>query len=232
MTGLPRVEVVPQDFGIGSIPGSGEGVHVKIGVATLLSPNEIVTVTSPQGAKERVGGKLAEAAALAFGEGTQAVICLAANPSVAGVAGTVTKTGAGTATLALTGSTPRDDYKLRVRITRAAANLAAAQAAFEYSLDGGNTYSPETAVPVSGIYVIADTGLTLTWADGTFVVGDTYTATCTAPGYTLADLNDALNALFARTELSYRFIHVVGVASATVAAGVNAALETRANDPN
>ncbi len=232
MTGLPWVEVKPQDFGIGSVPGSGEGVHVKIGVATVLAPNTLVTVTSPQGAKEQVGGKLAEAAALAFGEGTQAVICLAANPSVAGVAGAVTKTGTGTATLTLTGSTPRDDYKLRVRITRAAANLAAAQAAFEYSLDDGNTYSPETAVPVSGVYIIPDTGLTLTWTDGTFVVGDTYTATCTAPGYTLTDLINALNVLFARTELSYRFIHVVGAATPTVAAGVNTALETRANDAN
>ncbi|MCX7783249.1 MAG: DUF2586 family protein, partial [Meiothermus sp.] len=140
--------------------------------------------------------------------------------------------GSGTATLALSGSPPRDDYRLRIRITRAAANLAAAQAAFEYSLDGGNTYSPETAVPVSGTYSIPDTGLTLTWIDGTFVVGDTYSANCTAPGYTLTDLINAFNTLFARTELSYRFIHVVGTASPTVAAAVNTALETRANDPN
>uniref|UniRef100_A0A7C3DQY0 Phage tail protein n=1 Tax=Meiothermus ruber TaxID=277 RepID=A0A7C3DQY0_MEIRU len=231
MTGLPRVEVNPQDFGIGSVPGNGEGVHVKIGVATILAAGNLVTVTSPQGAKELIGGKLGEAAALAFGEGTQAVICLAVNPSVAGVAGAVTKTGTGTATLSLSGS-PNDDYRLRIRITRAAANLAAATAAFQYSLDNGNTYSPEIAVPVSGSYVIPDTGLTLTWADGTFVVGDEYTATCTAPGYTTTDLVNALNTLFARTELSYRFIHVVGAGSATVAAALNTVLEARAADAN
>jgi hypothetical protein len=232
MTGLPRVEVKPQDFGIGSVPGTGEGVHVKIGVASILAANDIVTVTSPQGAKELVGGKLGEAAALAFGEGTKAVICLAANPSVAGTVGTVNKTGTGTATLSLAGSTPRDDYRLRIKITRAAPNLAAATAAFQYSLDDGNTYSAEIAVPVSGTYTIPDSGLTLTWTDGTFVAGDTYSANCTAPGYTTTDLINALNTLFARTELSYRFIHVVGAGSPTVAAALNTVLEARAADAN
>ncbi|WP_245393653.1 DUF2586 family protein [Allomeiothermus silvanus] len=225
------MEVSPQDFGIGAVPGNGEGVHVKIGIASILPAGEIITVTSPQGARERVGGKLGEAAALAFGEGTRAVICLAANPSVPGTAGAVTHTGSGTAVLSLTG-TPRDDYRLRLRITRAAPNLAAATAAFQYSLDNGNTFSAEIAVPTTGLYTLPDTGLTLNWADGSFVVGDVYTADCVAPSYTTTDLVTALNILFARTELSYRFIHVVGAGSPTTAATLNTLLEARAADPN
>ena len=49
-------------------------------------------------------------------------------------------------------------------------DLAAAAAQFKLSLDGGNTWGNSIAVPVSGIYIIPNTGLQITFADGTFVV--------------------------------------------------------------
>jgi hypothetical protein len=226
----PFVSVQPQDFGIGVLAPSGEGIHVKIGPATVLPAGSIVQVVDTQSARERVGGKLGDAAAVALGEGAQGVICLAITASVAGTAGAVTRTGTGTAVLALTGSAPLDDYQLRVRITRAGASLVAATAAMQISLNGGDTYGPEIAVPVSGIYVIPGTGITLTFTTGTFVVGDVYSSLCASPSFTTTDITNSLAILFARTELAYRFIHIVGLGSAAGVAAVNTLLEARATD--
>jgi hypothetical protein len=110
---------------------------------------------------------------------------------------------------------PYDDFEVIAKITRGGANLAAATAAFVYSLDGGDTWSPEIAMPTSGVYSPADTDLTLTWTNGAgtaFRVGDKFAFNCTAPGYSTSDLGDAIDVALARPEV-YRFIHVIGRAS-------------------
>ena len=46
-------------------------------------------------------------------------------------------------------------------------------AEFTLSLDGGNTFTAPQLIP-SGPYVVPNTGLTLSFAAGTYVIGDTY----------------------------------------------------------
>jgi hypothetical protein len=185
--------------------------------------NQVLAITSTKQAKEVFGGgPLPEAIAVAIAQGAGLVYAVRANASVAGTIGTVQKTGTGTGNLSVTGS-PNDAYEVVVRITRAGAR---GTAAFIYSLDGGDTYSPEIAVPSSGTYALPGTGITLTFTDGasgtSFEVGDTYTFTTTAPAYSLADLNAAIDALFTQAQLRYQFVHVVGAATPTVAAAVDA----------
>jgi hypothetical protein len=204
------------------LPALGEGVHVKIGVAQQGPVNQVQAITSTKQAKEVFGGgPLPEAIAVAIAQGAGLVYAVRANASVAGTIGTVQKTGTGTGNLSAAGS-PNDAYEVVVKITRAGNR---GTAAFVYSLDG-DTYSPEIAVPSGGTYALPGTGITLTFTNGasgtSFEVGDTYTFTTTAPAYSLADLNAAIDALFAQAQLRYQFVHVVGAATPTVAAAVDA----------
>lgn len=67
-----------------------------------------------------------------------------------------------------------NDFELVVKIISASK--------FAYSLDAGRTYSQERAL-VTGAFVIANSGLTITFASGTFVANDYYTYNCV--GYKL-----------------------------------------------
>ncbi|APD09748.1 hypothetical protein A0O31_01640 [Thermus brockianus] len=223
MANLPGVTINVQDGNLGVLPALGEGVHVKIGVASQGPVNEVVAVSDTKRAKEVFGsGPLLEAIGVAFAQGAGAIYAIRVNASVAGSVGSVTKTGTGTGTLAVSGN-PSDAYELVVRITRTGAR---GTAAFIYSLDGGDNWSPEIAVPSNGTYVLQGTGLTLTFTNGatepSFAAGDEFRANTTAPGYSLTDLNAAIDALFGQAQLRYQFVHVVGAATPTVAAAVDA----------
>lgn len=104
----------------------------------------------------------------------------------------------GTALLAVTGD-PSDAYEARVQVLRDGTNLAGATATYRLSLDGGDTWGPETAMPVSGVVQPAGTGLTLTFTNGagptSFREGDLFTFDTTAPTYTSNGMADAYNAL-------------------------------------
>ncbi len=226
---LPGVNIGVQDGNLGVLPALGEGVHAKIGVAQRGPVNEVVAITSTKQAKEVFGGgPLPESIAVAIAQGAGLIYAVRANASVAGNVGSVGKSGVGTGNLFVGGS-PNDSYEVVVYITRAG---DAGVAAFVYSLDGGDTYSPEIAMPFSGDYEIPNTGLTLNFRNGpsgvSFEVGDTYTFSTTAPAYSLSDLNAAIDALFAQSQLRYQFVHVVGSATPTVAAAVNARMEEAA----
>lgn len=107
----------------------------------------------------------------------------------------------GTATLVVTGD-PTDAYAVVLEILRGGATLAAGAATYRLSLDGGDTWGPETAMPVSGVIAPAGTGLTLTFsyvAGTAFAVEDrwdfetsppTYNATAMATAYASLDESD------------------------------------------
>ncbi|MBM6707111.1 hypothetical protein H6A68_08715, partial [Bifidobacterium pullorum subsp. saeculare] len=87
--------------------------------------------------------------------------------------------------LATTG-TPRDAYSVIGKIILGG---AVATATFQISFDGGVTYSQTYATAATVAAFAASTGLTLTFAAGTYVAGDTYTFATVAPTYSSADLN-------------------------------------------
>lgn len=141
--------------------------------------------------------------------------------------GTVTRTGSGTATL-LDASThsPVDFYDIRVLISTAGALGAGA---FQYSLNGGGSYSASLLIPASGKYIIPGTGIVLTFA-GTFTEADVYTGVTTPPGYTLTEANAGMTALLANSA-SWGFLHMVGkpanaAAAAAMAAAVGTVMDT------
>jgi len=220
---LPDAWFSIQDGALGILPPPTDGVSAKIGVATAGPVNQIVAVTNLKQVREVFqGGPLAEALATHLALSGAPVYAVRTNASVAGTAGSVTKTGSGTGTMTVAGA-PLDAYSVQIKITRDGTNLAAGTAAFQYTLDGGDNWSPEIALPVSGTYILPGTGLNLTFANGasgtSFVKGDLYSFTCTAPAYTLSDLNASLDVLLGDPR-EWGWVHVVGAATPTVAAGV------------
>ena len=239
MTPLPGITLLVEDGALGVSQASPESVHVKIGISTAGTVNQLYTFTSDKQVTGTLGsGPLADAVAYALDVAGGPVLAIRANASTAGSYSAVTasntggtKTSTGTMTVAnATGSTtPNDAYSVQISIVTAGTLGAAA---FTYSLDGGNTFSPTIAVPSGGTYTIPGTGFTLTFTPGAgpnyFAVGDQFAFTTVAPSWTLTDLTNALNVLFASPTL-WSFIHVVGTATATIAAGVDVLMTSAQN---
>lgn len=108
---------------------------------------------------------------------------------------TATRTSTSTGTLVLSGS-PLLNAAVRVQILTTG-TLGAAS--FRYSLDGGATYSINLLVPASGVYIIAGTGITLTFVPGPgvlyFEAGDRFDFSATAAAkvrYTVYGLTQQL----------------------------------------
>lgn len=115
--------------------------------------------------------------------------------------------------------TPLDAFDVRVDVTTAAANLAANAATVKVSLDGGRSYGPNVLIPVAGAYAIPNTGLTVTFADGTFVVGDSFRVKTSAPLWDTTGLAAALASLTSVVG-RYEFAHVAGPVDRTSAGTV------------
>lgn len=163
-------------------------------------------------------GKLTALAAEYFASCGGPLVLVKAASSTAGSCTSVTagSSNTSTAVLTVTTATAVDDFRVKYLVTRAGADLAASTAAVKISLDAGTTYSEEFAVPVDGAITIPNTGITTDFADGTFVVGDTFSFSSTSPIWDTTALGTALDALEGTT-YDHEFVHVAEqVTGATV----------------
>ena len=171
-------------------------------------------------------GKLTALAAEHFANAGGPLVLVKATSSTAGSCGSVTAAAANTSTavLTVTTGTARDDFRVKYLVTRAGADLAAMTAAVKISLDNGTTYSQEFAVPADGAITIPNTGIVTDFADGTFVVGDSFTFTATAPIWDTTALGLALDALESTT-YDHEFVqvaeHVTGATVGTLDTSVS-----------
>lgn len=198
---------------LGFEKAKGDGLHVKIGVSTVESatPITITGTMNAAGIKSRLGlSPLADAAMDAVQCGSDRLYCVPVKASTGGTIGSIIHQGDGDGTIAAVGS-PNNAFSVIVEIT---AQGGRNTAAFTVSVDGGYSKSDEMTVPISGEYEIPDTGITITFTDGTpaatsFMVGATYAFATTAPTMTNGDILAAIAGLsnFAQ---EYEFIHVVG----------------------
>lgn len=231
MATIPEASVAIRDGGLGLNDANDNGIPAFVGACSSGTVNTPYTFNDQQTVRDTLGtGPLVEQLCNVLDAAGGPVIGCRAPSSTAGAAGSTTPTKTGTATLGVTGAS-LDAYDVLVEIITGGATLVAGTASFRYSLDGGRTFSPEIAMPTSGVYVIPGTGLTLTWTyvSGTaFVAGDKWTFTATAPSYTLSEAQTAMDALIQDGSLSFFIIHIVGAAgSAADAATMFAAVEAK-----
>jgi len=214
MTFIGEATVTVADGGLGARQQTDLPLAV-VGCSSSGTAATPVLISSIAHAIETFGhGPLVEAIATILRYGAGPVVGCRATASTAGSESAVSQTGTGTAVLSVTTSGARDAYGIRVKITRAAANLAAG-AAMQLSIDGGTTYGEETAVPVSGTFTVGGTGVGVTFADGTFVADDVYAITCTAPVFNSANASAAVTALLSST-IDHEGIFVVGPVTGTI----------------
>jgi hypothetical protein len=218
----PSVDLTVKDGSLGALPPDVSGLSAKIGVCSSGTVNTVYQFGNKDDLVAALGqGPLVEAAAFLLETTSQQVVCVKAT-TTNGSNSAVVKTGTGTGTVTVAGN-PFDTYEAIVEILKTGANIAAATATFRYSLDNGKTYSAEIAVPVGGVYPIANTGLTITFVNGgsgtSFIIGDLHKFTSTGPTADNAAIGAAFDALLLDAR-EWGFVHVVGATDGTKAATV------------
>ncbi len=171
---VPFVRVDQVDGALALLPADTDQITCVVGSSTLAPPNTLLAFRSLAKLRTIAGyGPGVEACADQLAQNGVAYLC-SPTTDVAGVAGTPVETGTSPA-IGSTG-TPNDDYRIVVTITKAGV-LGTSQCTI--SLDGGNTVP--AAIATAATIVLANTGVTITMAAGTYNVGDACTIVCQAP---------------------------------------------------
>lgn len=220
----PEVNVTVADGALGQSENSDE-VHCKLGTCSAGAFNTLFAFSRPEAVRNTLGqGSLVESLCDTLDAAGGTVVAMRINGSTAGSNSSIVRTGTSPSPgLGFTG-TPFDDYQGIAKITKAG-TLGVFE--FQISFDNGDTYSDVTLSAASITTFAATTGLTLTWQAGSYVVGDTYTWTSTAPYFNTTDLNTTFAALLANPT-EWGFVHVVGRgANAADTAGIVAAVQSQ-----
>lgn len=200
---LPGTSQIIQDGGLGVVTPATSTAHV-VGVCesgALNTPTVIANQTQLSSIFGRNGAAVEAAGDILRFAGGPIVMTRTASSVAATYGGgatdaLVSDTGAGAdneINLAVATSAPKDAYEIVVNII---VGGALAATTFQYSLDGGNTFSATT--PAGASVALGDSGVTLEFEAGStapFVAGAQYTGASKPAIYNAADLATAFTAI-------------------------------------
>lgn len=140
-------------------------------------------------------GPAVEMGCRAIDQGLVAIMCRT-EQTTAATTGAVALTGTGTSVPSADGTNaPLDSFQVYILII-AGGTRGVAGITYQWSVDGGRTLSPTTALGTAVVITLpADTGIAIAIAAGTLVAGDVIQCTTVAPCFNTADLAAALTAL-------------------------------------
>lgn len=189
---LPTITNTILDGNLGVTNTAASLVHV-IGYSPTGTANVPVLISNTRALKDAFGtlGPLVDEAGFILAHGGGPIWVTKCASSVAGSIGSITQSGAGPAITDNT-SAPNNTYDVRIEITLGG---TLTNAKYKYSLDGGRTYSP--AFTSAASITLANTGIALTMASGTYVLGEVYSFATEAPYYNGTDLGAAFTAIAA-----------------------------------
>jgi len=207
---IPYVQGTVLDGGLGLLPEDTSADSLKIGVCsggvagTLYSYRGNAT---QQVKTDLVDGPLVEATVhhLLKSDG-KTVHAMKMVSSIVGGNSGVTKSNGAAPNVTLSGA-PLDDYQGIIKI--AGTGILGA-GTFQVSLDGGDAYGPVLTIPAAGSYVIPNSGITATFAAGTYTATDTFSWTSNAPGFSNTDFGNAFDAAAAILTTKWGIAHLVG----------------------
>lgn len=227
---IPSITLSIRDPGLGVTP-SAITSFLYMGTSSIGTVGTVYAFSNPADVIDTLGqGPLPEDLCYHLAIAGAPVYAIRLTGSVAGAAGSVTKTATSTSTGTVTvAGAAYDAYVVQVQIRSTG---ALGVATFRYTLDNGLTYSPDITVPSGGSYVIANTNLTLTFTPGggpiLFEKGDLHAFTCTAPSFGTTDLAASITSLKA-SNINIAAIIISGkFATASAAATIGAAMSTHA----
>lgn len=216
----------------GNLQFSGEStskVWAVIGACSGGNANQLYTFRDPSSLVATLGyGPAVELLALLLEARRGTIYFVKPTLSVAGASSVPAASGGGPA-VTLSVATARDNYQGIVEIRKAG---AVGTSTFRYSLDGGDTWSPDIATAAT--YAIPNSGLTLAFAVGAYVKDERYTWTSTAPAYSTSDFNTAFDILANASGVNFSVLSQVGCPDGaadgdkvTAWAGFASAVETK-----
>jgi Protein of unknown function (DUF2586) len=206
----PAITITELDGALGVTPESAGKLLALVGPATAGPKNLPAAFARVKDVISTfTGGPLVEAGCHSIERYSRPVILVRTDASTAGSAGTLVTTGVtGTSVVTLTGL-PNDDYELALRVVKGG-TIGVAGITFQWSLDGGRTWSPLIALGTATTFPIPGAGgLTLNFAAGTLVAGDAVTSRTSAPTWSAAELGAGLDAL-AASQLAWEIVEPVG----------------------
>jgi len=216
---IPGQTISIQDPGLGLVDPA-TNTPLIMGASSAGTADVVVTLTKASDVTALGEGPLPEYAArqLLLGGGPIYAMRLAA--TTVGVNTAVTASGGGP-TVSLAGA-PFDTYT--AIITVVAGGILGA-GTFRYTLDGGTTESGVLIIPAGGSFPIPNTGITVTFAAGTYVAAETYSWSSTEPRNDASDIASGFTAL-ALLDFEYDYI----TQSNTYATATTAAAQYDANE--
>lgn len=222
------VNVKVEDGNLGRSSRTGTGTHIKIGISNVESkaPILISGTMNAKKIKEKVGNTpLADACIDAVEWGASSTYCIPVKAGTAGTVGEIKEEKKGYGSFEVKGS-PNNAYDIVVEVMDAG---ECNEGSFRYSLDGGNTFTEEMTIPVTGEAELEATGLNVKFTDAeggdSFKEGDRFTFSTTSPAMSNEAVINAVESLI-NSPIVFEFVHIVGVS----AKALWASLCTLAND--
>lgn len=212
---LPAVNITEVDGQLGVLPPSEGKLYALVGTAASGTVNQPATYARIKDVVATyTAGPLVEAAAHYIERYGRPVILVRTAASLAGTPGTLVTSVAGTSVVTLDTTAPNDDYE-GVFTVVTGGTIGTADITFKWSLDGGRSFSPVTALGTANTFVFPGTGgVNIDFAAGTLVAGDSVSFRTTAPNWNGTDLGAALDAL-AASAATWEIVHVVGPVDST-----------------
>lgn len=226
MSNSGDVNITILDNGGSQITVPLSSVQAVIGCATKGSSFAITATNNPITLQAACGyGIGVEAAAMTCAQGSVVLFCQVP-VTTKGTATAVAITAGNTSTVVVTTSLDGtygayDDYYVKVLVAAAGVRGTADSKAIQISLDAGRTYGPPIALGAATTYAIPNTGVTLAFAAGTFVAGDSWTFGTLGMGWAVGDVSKAITALVNSQfgVIGWGSMHIVGNGGSNAGSG-------------
>src|SRR5215472_1112105 len=209
-----RVSIVVLDNGASTVTVPTQNTQLVIGTSSAGTVGAPYASTSQTNIATQFGvGPLVEAAGLIAGVGGVPV-CVKATSTTAGAPGAVTTTGAGTSVITVTG-TANDTAEMLMTVVTGG-TVGTAGWTFTLSYDAGRTVSPLINPGVATTYAVPGIGVTLNFAAGTMLAGETASFGTTEPLWNSAGISAAITAFLASSyaKQGVGSTHIVGGSTA------------------
>lgn len=215
---LPGINQSEVDGALGVLPPSSGNLLAVVGVSSSGPVDTPSTYGRAAALIAAMGvGPMVEAAARHIETTGDPVVVVRTGQTTAGAAGAVDDdgvTGTSVVTADDTATEPLDDYEVVFEVILGG-TIGVAGITFRYSLDGGRTWSATIALGTANTYTIPGTGVTVDFAAGTLVTGDTWNFVTTAPAPDATELAAALTAL-KNSAVTWELCHIAAPISATL----------------
>lgn len=211
------------DGALGAVSASADNTSVCMGCSSQGPVSQMLLTTSLKTIQTTYGtGPMPEAAGFRIFNSGAPVIAMRTPPTNPGTSSAVTFAGTGTSaiTVTLDGTVGAFDDSQTIFQVITGGTKGTAGITFRVSRDKGRTWSPVIALGTAASYVIPASGITLHFATGTLVAGDTATFYTIAPLWAIADVAACFATLSASTQ-EWSFAHVVGNATESDSAAVD-----------